>query len=51
MGPFYKAADQVCKRTAFLFALTLVEALAGPEKRKEVYGPMVFPSGYYTAPL
>ncbi|KIO33313.1 hypothetical protein M407DRAFT_241113 [Tulasnella calospora MUT 4182] len=37
--------------TAFLFALTLVEALVGPEKRKEVYGPMVFPPGYYTTPL
>ncbi|KAG8862967.1 hypothetical protein FRB96_000387 [Tulasnella sp. 330] len=35
--------------TAFPFALTLVEALCGKEKRDEVYGPMVFPAGYYTA--
>ena len=37
----------LCAGTAFLFALTLVERLCGPEKRKEVYGPMVFPDGYY----
>ncbi|KAG9038831.1 hypothetical protein FRB95_014380 [Tulasnella sp. JGI-2019a] len=35
--------------TAFLLALTLVEVLCGKEKREEVYGPMVFPQGYYTA--
>ncbi|KAI0032615.1 DJ-1 [Vararia minispora EC-137] len=29
--------------TAFPFALTIVEMLCGPEKRKEVYEPMVFP--------
>jgi len=31
--------------TAFPFALKLVELLNGPEKRKEIYGPMVFPAG------
>jgi hypothetical protein len=31
--------------TAFPFALTLVELLCGPEKRKAVSGPMVFPEG------
>ena len=31
--------------TAFLFALTLVGFLCGPEKRKAVSGPMVFPEG------
>ena len=31
--------------TAFPFALTLVELLCGPEKRKDVSGPMVFPEG------
>jgi len=31
--------------TAFPFALTLVEALCGKEKRTEVTGPMVFPPG------
>jgi len=34
--------------TAFLFALTLVEALCGKAKREEVYEPMIFPTGYYT---
>ncbi|KAG8717496.1 hypothetical protein FRC09_014187 [Ceratobasidium sp. 395] len=29
--------------TAFLFALSIVEKIAGTEKRKEVEGPMVFP--------
>ncbi|QRV78684.1 4-methyl-5(b-hydroxyethyl)-thiazole monophosphate biosynthesis [Ceratobasidium sp. AG-Ba] len=29
--------------TAFLFALSIVEKIAGAEKRKEVEGPMVFP--------
>ncbi|EGN92510.1 hypothetical protein SERLA73DRAFT_191001 [Serpula lacrymans var. lacrymans S7.3] len=31
--------------TAFPFAFALVELLCGPEKRAEVRGPMVFPSG------
>ncbi|KAK7462739.1 hypothetical protein VKT23_007326 [Stygiomarasmius scandens] len=31
--------------TAFPFALKLVELLCGPEKRKEVHAPMVFPAG------
>ena len=31
--------------TAFPFALTLVELLCGPEKRKTVSGPMAFPEG------
>lgn len=31
--------------TSFRFALTLVELLCGPEKRKAVSGPMVFPEG------
>jgi protein DJ-1 len=31
--------------TAFPFAFTLVEKLAGTEKRKEIVGPMVFPAG------
>ena len=31
--------------TAFQFALTLVESLCGKEKREEVFGPMVFPTG------
>ncbi|KAJ3711239.1 class I glutamine amidotransferase-like protein [Lentinula guzmanii] len=31
--------------TAFPFAFKLVELLCGTEKRKEVHGPMVFPSG------
>ena len=31
--------------TSFPFALTLVGLLCGPEKRKAVSGPMVFPSG------
>lgn len=31
--------------TSFPFALTLVELLCGPEKRKAVSGPMVFPEG------
>jgi len=31
--------------TSFRFALTLVELLCGPEKRKAVSGPMVFPNG------
>ncbi|KAF9453371.1 DJ-1 [Macrolepiota fuliginosa MF-IS2] len=30
--------------TTFPFALTLVEMLVGPEKRKEITGPMIFPS-------
>ncbi|THV04783.1 class I glutamine amidotransferase-like protein [Dendrothele bispora CBS 962.96] len=30
--------------TAFPFALKLVELLCGPEKRKEVHGPMMFPT-------
>ena len=31
--------------TAFPFALTLAELLCGPEKRKTVSDPMVFPKG------
>ena len=31
--------------TAFPFALKLVELLLGTEKRNEVQGPMVFPTG------
>ncbi|PPR03411.1 hypothetical protein CVT24_012706 [Panaeolus cyanescens] len=31
--------------TAFAFALTLVELLCGAERREEIRGPMVFPSG------
>ncbi|KIK68703.1 hypothetical protein GYMLUDRAFT_36193 [Collybiopsis luxurians FD-317 M1] len=31
--------------TTFPFALKIVELLCGPEKRKEIHGPMVFPSG------
>lgn len=31
--------------TSFPFALTLVELLCGPEKRKAVGSPMVFPEG------
>jgi len=31
--------------TAFPFALTIVSMLFGPDKRKEVAGPMVFPEG------
>ncbi|KAG6814463.1 hypothetical protein H0H93_012952, partial [Arthromyces matolae] len=31
--------------TAFPFAFTLVERLCGPEKRTEVFKPMVFPPG------
>ncbi|KAJ4489881.1 class I glutamine amidotransferase-like protein [Lentinula aciculospora] len=31
--------------TAFPFAFKLVELLCGSEKRKEVYGPMIFPPG------
>ncbi|CAE6374232.1 unnamed protein product [Rhizoctonia solani] len=29
--------------TAFLFAFSIIEKIIGPEKRKEVEGPMVFP--------
>ncbi|KZT41618.1 DJ-1 protein [Sistotremastrum suecicum HHB10207 ss-3] len=33
--------------TAFLFALQLVEILCGPEKRRAVRDPMIFPSNDY----
>ena len=44
-GEIYSQISPISTGTTFPFALTLVELLCGKEKREEVRGPMVFPTG------